>query len=392
MNSISTLFKFFTFLTYFITLIPYVSTQLFLPNVDCGPHVDYIETDPGLHRYNPYVVKLHRCHGSNIGANPQNKQCLVDPVGIKELGIFAFKLDDNTPSNIKVQNYTKCKEHCMVNQTSCTPYQNFTSETECSCKCNYKTTPVPNPCVAPFFWDQSKCNCACPHSTMTCAARKEFDKELCGCVCKQKFNLRCAKRKQILNEQDCTCVDPPIVTGAAQQNCDGGVSGGLLAVIMVLEAFFIIICYLVFYVYCYTRVYKRKQEAKYSVNKHSTNGNVVQYTSNGVTPPLTEEPVVTYTASNADEYSEKRYSDDHSDQSHGGLLYTSQECYPDEEKSPLADKPEWYLYNDETEDTTSELPESEAPFGDYRHRVAPPSYTDCMSERSEDGYTSVTQV
>ena len=50
-----------------------MQTKVVLQNIECGLHIDYIETDPGKYRYYPFVVELYRCHGSNNGSSPPPK-------------------------------------------------------------------------------------------------------------------------------------------------------------------------------------------------------------------------------------------------------------------------------------------------------------------------------
>ena len=253
-----------------------MQTKVVLKNIECGLDIDYIETDVGKNRYYPFVVELYHCHGFNNSSSSQNKKCFVyaEPGTIKRVISQTFdKQTEQPPVILTLQNYTKCTEVCMLSQENCTPYETFTNNNTCNCKCHYDSSNPPNASLCKnlgpdFKWNSDKCNCECGKDPQqkVCKIKKQiFSDDLCTCACKPKISLRCAKRGQVLNETTCGCVDPPVVTGAAQCDCKDGVTGGVLAVIMVIEALALIAGYFYFYVYCYKKKYLKRKASKYSV-------------------------------------------------------------------------------------------------------------------------------
>ena len=53
--------------------------------------------------------------------------------------------------------------------------------------------------------------------------------------------------------------------GCVQSGCKDGVSGGVLAAIMVIEALALIVGYFYFYVYCYKKKYLKRKASKSNV-------------------------------------------------------------------------------------------------------------------------------
>ena len=237
------------------------STVIFLRNVDCGPYVDYVQTDPlNYFRYNPFYVQLFRCHGADSLVNPRNKQCTPTVKGIKDLEIYVINNSNGTYQSMAVKNHTECIETCSLDKSSCSAYQKFIKD-ECVCVCQYENTPNPNPCTSPFYWDKSMCDCICSIDTKVCEKRKEFNKEECDCVCKQKFHVRCAKRQKVVDEETCECVEASITEQSSGGSCEG-ITTEILLLIMALEAFTIIVLYFFLYRYCYKKVYFRIKSDK----------------------------------------------------------------------------------------------------------------------------------
>ena len=259
-----------------------------LKNIDCGSYVDYVPVDEQFFRYMPYYVELHRCHGANPIVNPQNRQCVPKDGAVKNVSIYAVEISSLKPIVLTVKNYTSCDEKCLLNSSSCTPYQTFEQEI-CYCECNYTDTPVPNPCARPFVWDKTACNCVCPDSGLMCEDRKEFNQEVCGCVCQQKFNVLCASRNQYIDQNTCGCIDLAEVRSSARIGCKDGVNGSILAVIMFIEAFLIIASYFVLYVYCYKRKYLSMKNSKVYVVKHSNSVDEVNCEEPQIEEPTEED-------------------------------------------------------------------------------------------------------
>ncbi|XP_012558836.1 uncharacterized protein LOC105845530 isoform X1 [Hydra vulgaris] len=310
---------------------------IFLNNVECGSYVDYIPVDEQFFRYMPYYVQLHRCHGANQIVNPQNRECVPKDGAIKNISILAIEILTQKQTVLTLKNYTSCDEKCRLNSSSCTPYQVFDPEI-CFCECNYTDIPIPNPCKAPFVWDRTACNCVCPYSESMCEERKELSKQVCGCVCKQKYNVLCANQNQYIDQTTCGCINLPDVKSSASIGCRDGVNWAMLAVIMLIEACFIIAAYFVLYVYCYKYKYLKMKNSEVYVVKHSSSDNEINCEE-----PINEEP--------AEEVSlQKRVSYPNNQ---NGMAF-----YSDEEKSHLRTngfEPESYIYNDveEVEDSLS---------------------------------------
>ena len=65
----------------------------YLPPVVCGSYMDIVATDIEDHfRYNPYYVRLARCHGANSLANPRNKLCVPTKDGVDTNRIHVFNI------------------------------------------------------------------------------------------------------------------------------------------------------------------------------------------------------------------------------------------------------------------------------------------------------------
>ena len=375
-------------LVYFTVLIHLLQTQEILRNVECGPHIDYIETDPGKYRYFPFVVELYRCHGSNNGPNPQNKKCVAsgESGSIKKVKSQVFDQETGQVVPLTLQNYTKCTEVCMLSQEKCTPYETFTNNNTCNCKCHYDSSNPTNASLCrklgpDFKWNMGKCNCECGKDPQqrVCKIKKQiFSDDLCACVCKPKFSQRCAKRGQVLDEATCGCVDRPVATGAAQSGCKDGVTGGVLAVIMIIEALALMVGYFFFYVYCYKKKYLERKASKYSVKNSQVQHDHQDGVRNGDVVLATE-------GSFNDEQSQDSIDSESNISPQSVISYSSMNIYPHDEKSPLTNnKDEWYLYNDIEE--TDETP--------YKRNLVPPSYSEYISDNDHDdeGLASVTQV
>ena len=239
------------------------SEAIYLENVVCAPYIDHVATDPGLYRYEPFYVKMHRCHGKHPAPNPQNEKCVPRlEGGAVNVSIYVY----DQLSNLKildVLNHTACVQKCSLTQENCSPYEHFRPSL-CGCSCNYTLANGRSNCVAPFVWQQSSCNCVCPIDAekLVCKQRQVFNTEECGCTCKAKFYARCAKRKQIVDEETCYCIEPSTIVGKSRSGCDGGVNGAMLAVVILVEAFVIVFCYYLFYVYCYKHNYLKRKKDK----------------------------------------------------------------------------------------------------------------------------------
>ena len=367
-----------------------MQTKVVLQNIECVLHIDYIETDPGKYRYYPFVVELYRCHGSNNGSSPpQNKKCVAsrEPGNIKKVIAQAFDQEAKQPVNLTLQNYTKCTEVCTLSQEKCTPYETFTDNNTCNCKCQYDSSNPPNASLCTklgpdFKWNMHKCNCECGKDPQqrVCKIKKQiFSDDLCGCVCKPKFSLRCAKRKQILDEATCGCVDRPVVTGAAQSGCKDGVTGGVLAVTMVIEALALMLGYFFFYVYCYKKKYLERKALKYSVKNSQVQHDHEDSVRNA-------DIVLARRDNFNDEQSQDSIDNELNISDQSVASYSSMNIYPNDEKTPSKNnKHEWYFYDDieETNETSYTL-----------NLVAPSGYSEYLSDNDHDdeSHASVSQV
>ena len=393
-----------------------------MKNVECGPHLDHVETDPD-YRYEPYFVKMHRCHGKDPVLNPRNEKCVPKRLG-GTANVSVYVLNQlNKLITISVLNHTSCVQECVISQDNCSPYEHF-SPRVCDCRCNYTSSQDGRSnCEAPFVWQQSACNCMCPvdESRVTCMQRKVFSKEECGCTCKAKFYARCAKRKQIVDQDTCHCIEPSELVGKSQSGCEGGVNGAMLAVVILVEAFVIVFCYYFFYAYCYKYNYlARKADKKKNVSSgYYHNGDIPNDTpNNGAISKqgnygssyddqkrfsLTEDNTVVGLSDKELIHKEERHRDSGYHYPHGKNGYAT-----------AADK-ERFLHEDEEEERSHSNYCPGAPLGiDREHAprdsyqdimevdgppsslenhnlVLPPDYSDAISDLSED-YGSVTQV
>ena len=425
-----------------INIIPFVSSEaIYLKNVDCAPYIDHVATDPGLYRYEPFYVKMHRCHGKDPVPNPKNMKCVPSSVGGTS-NVSVYVLDQlSTLTTLDVVNHTACVQKCVISQESCSPYEQFRPSL-CDCKCNYTSSNGPSNCFAPFVWSQSACDCKCPLSadTVVCKQRMVFSKEECGCTCKSKFYARCAKRKQIVDEDTCHCIPPSELVGKSRSGCDGGVNGAMLAVVILVEAFLIVFCYYLFYVYCYKHNYLKRKAEKQNVSAgYYHNGDIPNDTVNGVAAgrkldnygssyggarATTDEHNGAVALSDKElirkeEHDRKRRNErqrlngyaapsqhdkerlyrEEEDEEDDEELVQHPGYYPDEEKVSLdPSRPHPNHHNNHrrpSDDMYYDIMQVDGgpPSSLDNHNLnIPPDYSDAVSDFSEDGYGSVTQV
>lgn len=380
------------------TFAALASTPVHLPNVDCAPYIDHVPTDPGKYRYEPYYVKLHRCHGKHpVVQNPKNEKCVPTSNGVQNVTIYAVNQLGKV-TQINVVNHTACNQECVISQNDCSPFEYF-KKSVCGCSCNYTSVTGPKKCELPLVWQQPSCNCVCPKNadSQVCGRRKEFNKDECGCTCKAKFYARCAKRKQVVDEDTCYCIEPSVIVGKSKSGCDGGVNGAMLAVVIIVEAFVIVFCYYFFYVYCYRHNYLERKNNKNVSSGYYHNGDIPNDTGHGnygsaydERNSYTESAQLTDKELIKQEERERGRLNGLSDKDRIRLEEENEYAgyYPVEEKSPLAPKhpPNGELYYDimEVDGPPSSL--------DNHNLNIPPDYSDAVSDFSEDGYGSVTQV
>lgn len=374
-----------------------------LRNVDCAPYIDHVATDPENYNYDPYYVKLHRCHGKHYAQNPKNVRCVPKADGVVPVTYHAVNQLGNLETRT-IDNHTACTQECIISQKDCTPFEQF-REATCGCSCdNYTSTTGKKNCEAPFIWQQSACNCICPinAATTTCARRKVFSTEECGCVCKAKFYARCAKRQQVVDESICECVDPAVIVGKSRSGCDGGVKGLMLAVVIIVEALVIVLCYFFFYVYCYKHNYLGRKNKKKKNDGFYHNGDV----------PTDAVPRMNGNGANYDRSSphegnptdkelirqEERERERHNGLSDKDRIHIEEQYpdyYPEQEKAPLAPRQQNQQQRGSGDYFYSDIMEVDGPPSslDNHNLNIPPDYSDAISDFStEDGYGSVTQV
>lgn len=383
-----------------LCLVYSVRCGVYLDNVDCDSFVDYVPTDPGLYRYDPLYVKLHRCHGKYYELNPHNRKCV--PSNTSKLNVIVYD-KFGQPSTLELANHTECRQVCSITQANCTKYATFDSGL-CECSCNNDKVECPER----FTWDRFRCDCKCRQEATECNQGKEWSTEECGCTCKSKLIARCAKRGQAINKDSCTCVDAAVVAKQTS-DCEGGVTGAMLAVIILGEAFVIAVCYYFFYVYCYKHNYLGRKANK--PNGYYHNGDITIAPVNGVTYHTTydvNEDDEKYSSNQfsdkerirQEEVSDANYNNRNDEQGYdrnspASLKHPPYHHHDDmmeaDEKS-LLNKPsdEYYMYGNDDVSNTEERPPSST---DTHNLNLPPKYSDCVSDlNSEDGYASVTQV
>lgn len=386
----------------FTSILVCISCNTYLENVNCGSHVDYIPTDPGTYKYDPMYVKLHRCHGKYYEANPHNRRCVPKPDGIVFLNITMFNRGGNAFTK-RVENHTACIQECAISQKNCTPYQTFNSR-ECDCICNKTAKAV---CPSNLQWDPIKCDCTCQKQAVAdCGLNKEWSETECGCTCKADIVRLCNSERRSINKDSCLCDDAPIIA-AQSSGCEGGVNGAMLAVIILGEAFIIVVCYYFFYIYCYKHNYLGRKAEKVNNSGYYHKGDISSDTRvmNGGTyhtanydddynlneRSLSDKERIRHEEANANNVNAypMRGGDNQSYRSRDDNKYPYYPNTRDDEKAPLSKQgEEFYMYNDIME--VDGRPPSST---DTHNLNIPPDYSDCVSDvTSEDGYASVTQV
>ena len=243
----------------FVNFIAISRCTLFPDNIICGAYEDYVPTDPlNYSRYFPCVIKLFRCRGAdNINSLLFNK-CVPGINGTQNVNIIVFNSIGRV-EEITVLNHTSCYEKCAIDATSCSPYQIFSPD-DCLCNCKYNVKPEPDPCIQPFHWEESMCNCVCSNEvSRVCEKEKEFSDEYCGCFCKLEYVLKCAKDKRVIDEDTCECIAPGIVKGTSDLERDGTYVA-FSTWVAAFESLVIVMMILTFYFYCFTGVCSLKRE------------------------------------------------------------------------------------------------------------------------------------
>jgi len=363
--------------------------------VYCAPHLNYIQSDPTTNKFLPYIFQIHRCGGSE--ENPAYKRCVPTSDGVQTVPLKLLAADEQKMETVTYENHTKCELVCVKDANTCSPHETYDGA-RCACDCKYKQADdTKGVCESPFQFKRTSgnCDCVCPDfiRNAACGLNKVFSEEDCGCVCKRKFFKRCARKKMVIDET-CNCVDPPTnAKTIGSKNCKGGVTGGVLAVIVIFEAVCFVGGYFLFYVYCYKRQYKPQQEMKRQKTLDTgtlDNGNQIHFFYKEQHPDTApddrrhneiEEAVARFKDSQRDSQRSGKYSNQ---DNRSGKFSNSDSYYPDDEKSPLtpkSQKSEDFMYNDilETEDDMH-----------YLHASNTDSYS--LSEYDGSGYASVTQV
>ena len=240
----------------------------------CQVHQNVIvEVDPLQHRYYPFMVKLPRCAGGVHLANPSVKRCV--PSTYNSVPYSMYMLPSYETATVNLVHHTGCKGECVKTSSSCNIFENW-NENQCLCKCKYSAAPSPSPCKLPLIWQQSACNCVCPSGLqMKCPDTKEWDKETCSCTCKKRYLNRCAKKRKVVNEENCKCMQPPSqnVTASARGSdaqCNG-VENKIVVMIVVIEFLGMLFIFFLIYRCCLKEVEDKsvdtwKKRVKYEVN------------------------------------------------------------------------------------------------------------------------------
>lgn len=387
----------------FVFLENVCSEPITLGNVDCAPYVDYVASDPGLYRFWPMYVEIHRCQGKHFSPNPKNMKCMPTKTGIEKLKYRVTSYQTGNPIDLTIDNHTACSQQCVVSQANCTPYEHFKAG-ECGCTCNItKASEGQALCKPPFSWQQNGCNCVCPKPADTnCGEKRQFNTDLCQCTCSARVYNRCARKKRVVDERTCLCVEPTVVIAKARSDCEGGVNGAMLAVVIIVEAVMIVFCYYFFYVYCYKYNYLGRKNKQHVSSGFYHNGDIptdraavsngnyhLQYDDSSERDKMVDKEWIRNEEEEGKRprhygMSDKEVIALEEDNASGDYL----SYYSDEEKSRFAPKSNGggdYFYNDimEVDGPPSSL--------DNHNLNLPPEYSDAVSDLSEtEG--SVTQV
>ena len=215
----------------------------------CAPVITYVEADPE-YKFEPLVVKLHRCAGKNKGTS-RNKACVA-----RTTENVTYRVDDFTgvPRTSVIANHTSCMEQCRYDSSICNVNQTWDTF-DCTCQCKFKT---PQKCEEGFRWDSYQCACICPtrRRPAQCDNFKTFSEEACGCVCEAKRFRRCRKKGMYTDPETCYCTTNPPYTGAQEaQDCShtGVISKVGLILLCISEAILFVIGYVMYRKYCRDR-------------------------------------------------------------------------------------------------------------------------------------------
>ena len=348
--------------------------------VYCSPHLSYIQSDPPNNKLLPYMFEIHRCGGSE--ENPAYKRCVPTSDGVKTVPLKLLAADEGKIETVRYENHTKCELVCVTDANTCSPHENY-DQARCACDCKYsRAEDTKDVCTPPFQFKRTSgnCDCVCPNfiRNAACGLNEVFSEKDCGCVCKMKVYKRCARKKMVINEE-CNCDDPSTyVKIPGKESCNGGVTGRVLAVIIILVAICIVGGYLLFYVCCYKQQYKPRHEEKRQMFRSTT-----------FKEPHPDSVHADWRHNEIEEAVERLKDNQRSGKYFNqdnriGKFSNSDSYYPCYEKSqltPKSIKSEEFIYDDvfETE-------------GDmyYLHDYNVELY--CLSEYDRCGYASVTRV
>ncbi|XP_066927879.1 uncharacterized protein [Clytia hemisphaerica] len=217
----------------------------------CAPVLSYVETNPD-HKFEPLVVKLHRCVGKNRGSSSR-KECVPET-----MENVTFYVDDYSgrfpPPTAILSNHTSCKEKCRLNSSVCNENQSW-DQFDCSCTCAVQSPPK---CEDPLYWDSRHCACVCPKQgrPKQCNKFKYFSEDSCGCICEPKRERKCRRQGQFLDPDTCYCTQyPPYVEAQEAFDCshEGVISKVGLVLLIIFEAFAIVIAFVMYRKYCASR-------------------------------------------------------------------------------------------------------------------------------------------
>jgi len=210
-----------------------------------------VDVDPGKHRYYPYMVKLPRCAGSVHLSQPNIKKCVA--TASNTMSYKVHQVPNFNPVTVNLAYHTSCKGECVKSSSSCNKFQTWNGN-DCYCNCKYKTAPSPTPCRFPLIWRQSKCNCVCPSQTKTCPDEKEWNAETCMCSCKKRYLNRCERKRKFLNQENCKCINMPLVNATAaargsEMKCDG-IKSKYVVAICISEFLLLMVVFVFIYCHC----------------------------------------------------------------------------------------------------------------------------------------------
>lgn len=177
------------------------------PGAMCSPWKVPVEVDSPDHRFQPYYVEMHRCHGG-CRKSPNSCECIAASEQPVKVSVYDVAVG---PTHKVVQNHTSCQCRCKASlRETCKKGGHTWNENTCTCSC--PAPPSGTSCKPSQSWDPRRCQCVCSKQSPTCSRGMLWNKSICECTCSIETFARCSRTGKATNMKTCQCQTQPAVT------------------------------------------------------------------------------------------------------------------------------------------------------------------------------------